>query len=113
MRRYYAGAAVADAEAMWTLGCDAKRISVGNEPGQSYKEIAQPSRYFWSRESTPKATRAWIELSGIDNQIYTGAGKSPEATREATIDFARELRPALLPYGLGNFRPEEVETFDL
>ena len=92
MRRYYAGAAVADAAAMWTLGCDARRISVGDEPGQSYKEMAQPSLYFWSRESTPKATRAWIELSGIDNQIYTGAGhwptiERPEETAKAIAGF--------------------------
>jgi len=92
MRRYYAGATVADAVAMWNLGRDAKRISVGNEPGQSYKEMAQPSLYFWSKESTPEATRAWIERSGIANQLYTGAGHwptidQPEVTAKAIAGF--------------------------
>ena len=92
MRRYYAGAAVANATAMWALGRDAKRISVGDEPGRSYKEMAQPSLYFWSKESTPKATRAWIEQSGIDHQIYTGAGHwptidQPEVTATAIAGF--------------------------
>lgn len=91
-RRYYAGAAVADPIAMWNLGRDARRISVGNEPGQSYKETAQPKLYFWSEESTPKTTRAWIEQSGIDNQIYTGAGHwptidQPEMTAKSIGDF--------------------------
>lgn len=76
-RRYYAGAAVADATAMWRLGCDAKRISIDNEPGKSYKDMTQLSLYYWSKASTPKTTRKWIERSGINNQIYTGAGHWP------------------------------------
>ncbi len=91
-RRYYAGAVVANAMAMWRLGCDAKRISVGNELGQSYKDMAQPSLYYWSKESTPKATRKWIERSGINNQIYTGAGHWP------SLDKPKETANAIAAF---------------
>lgn len=91
-RRYYAGAAVADTTAMWLLGCDAKRISIDNELGKSYKDMTQPSLYYWSKASTPKTTRKWIERSGINNQIYTGAGhwpsvEKPKETANAIATF--------------------------
>ena len=45
LRRYFAGAMVADATAMWNLGRQAKLLSVDGEPGQSYKKLSQPTLY--------------------------------------------------------------------
>lgn len=39
--------------------------------------------------------------------IYTDAGDREEMTRASVRDFARELKPALVPYGPGHFRPED------
>ncbi len=96
MRRYYSGAAVADAVAMWNLGRDAKNISEDGEPGRSFKEMIQPSLYYWSKESTPVTTKKWIEDSGIKNQLYAEAGHwptidQPENTARAIAEFFDEI----------------------
>lgn len=89
LRRYYAGACTADAVAMWNLGRDAARISINNEPGQSYKDLSQPTIYYWAEESTPDATKKWIENSGIRNQIYANASHWP--TLDQPDEVAKDL----------------------
>jgi hypothetical protein len=44
---------------MWPLGRDARRLSVGDAPGQAYLRV-QPSLYYWSAKSTMPSTRDWI-----------------------------------------------------
>ena len=92
LRQYYAGAVLADARTMWDLGNDAVRISDGDRLGQLHRALARPSLYYWSTESTPAATRDWIENSDIAHEVYTGAGhwpmvEQPEETARAIGRF--------------------------
>lgn len=97
LRHYYSGARLADAETMWHLGRDAKRISVGNRLGEAFQQLPQPKLYYWSEESTPAATQEWIARSEIPNRVYEGAGHwpmvdQPDATARQIGDFFDQIR---------------------
>lgn len=92
LRHYYAGARMGDPQTMWHLGRDAVRISVNNKLGEAFRLLSCPAIYYWSRASTPAATREWIERSGIPNQVYADAGhwpmvEQPLATARAIGSF--------------------------
>jgi pimeloyl-ACP methyl ester carboxylesterase len=80
---------------MWELGCDARRRSVDDEPGQAYRRT-HPSLYYWSTASTVAMTRRWIAQSGIPQQEFTGAGhwpmvEKPDDTAAAIAAFFEHL----------------------
>jgi pimeloyl-ACP methyl ester carboxylesterase len=90
-RRYHAGVVAADPDAMWHLGRDARRLSVGDGPGQAYRR-ARPSLYYWSESSTTAASRRWIAESGLDHRQFRDASHwpmidQPEATANAIAAF--------------------------
>lgn len=92
MRRYWAAAFMSDSRAMWELGRDAKRISVGDMPGREYQAVRAPTFYYWSPENTSATTRAWIAATNIANRQFTGAGhwpmvERPEQTAEEIANF--------------------------
>lgn len=96
-RHYYAGARMGDPETMWYLGRDAGRASLGNKLGESFRNLSQPSLYYWSKQSTPKMTQQWIKQSGIQNEIYCSAGhwpmvEQPIATAQRIGRFFDDLR---------------------
>lgn len=95
LRRYFAGAVVADPVAMWELGRDARRQSVNDEPGRAYRRV-RPSLYYWSQASTVPATRRWIARSGIAQRQFADAGHwpmvdKPEETAQAISAFFEQM----------------------
>lgn len=76
-RSYYANAMIADAEAMWRMGCDAGRLSVDSMPGITYRSISAPSLYYWNVENVPPRTLDWIRNTGILNLKFEGASHWP------------------------------------
>lgn len=76
LRRFHAMATMADARAMWSLGRDARRLSVGDAPGRAYLGV-RPSLYYWSAKSTMPSTRDWIMNSGLPHQQFTDASHWP------------------------------------
>jgi pimeloyl-ACP methyl ester carboxylesterase len=88
LRRYFAGAVLADATAMWELGRDARRRSIDDEPGQAYRRI-RPSLYYWSPANTAATTQRWIAQSGIRQRQFADASHWPMVDRPE--DTAREI----------------------
>ena len=80
LRRYFAGAMLADATAMWELGRDARRRSIDDRPGQAYRRI-RPSLYYWSPATTLESTQRWIAQSGIEQRQFTDASHWPMVDR--------------------------------
>jgi len=76
LRRFHAMATMADARAMWSLGRDARRLSVGDAPGRAYLGV-QPTLYYWSAKSTMPSTREWIAHSGLVHQQFNDASHWP------------------------------------
>lgn len=92
LRRYFGGVIMAQASAMWSLGKDAKRVSVGDSVGHAYRALKVPSLYYWSEATTPARTRQFIDAYSIPNRQYTAASHwptvaDPEATANAIIEF--------------------------
>jgi pimeloyl-ACP methyl ester carboxylesterase len=82
LRRFHGTATLADPVAMWTLGRDARRLSIGDAPGQAYLRI-RPSLYYWSALSTVESTRDWIAASGMGHQQFTDASHWPTIDQPA------------------------------
>jgi pimeloyl-ACP methyl ester carboxylesterase len=80
LRRYFAGAMLADATAMWELGRDARRRSIDDRSGQAYRRI-RPSLYYWSPATTLESTQRWIAQSGIEQRQFTDASHWPMVDR--------------------------------
>ena len=89
LRTYHANASIADAEAMWFLGCDARRQSVDNASGQAYLSIRPPSLYYWNSVNVPAKTIDWIATSGISNQRFANSSHWP------MIDIPGEVAVAI------------------
>ena len=54
--------------------------------------------------------RTPLEFMGVQYSIaiYLDSGSDEASGIQAAADFATRLKPALVPYGVGNFRPEDV-----
>jgi pimeloyl-ACP methyl ester carboxylesterase len=96
LRRYYAAAVLADPIAMWSLGRDAKRLSICDAPGQAYRSV-RPSLYYWSPANTPETTRHWISTSGLDQRQFANASHWP------TVDQPDETARAIAAFYDGIF----------
>lgn len=62
-RRYFASATFAAPLAMWHLGCDARRLSVGDAPGRAYGAVRATTgrqRTRRKRAGTGSSARDWI-----------------------------------------------------
>jgi pimeloyl-ACP methyl ester carboxylesterase len=96
LRRYFATALMADPVSLWQLGCDARRMSIGDAPGRAYR-LVRPSRYYWSPANTAAATRHWIAESAIDQYQFANAGHWP------SIDQPSETARAIASFfdGIG------------
>jgi pimeloyl-ACP methyl ester carboxylesterase len=92
LRRYFGGVIMAQASAMWSLGKDAKRVSVGDSVGHAYRALKVPSLYYWSEATTSARTCQFIDAYSISNRRYTVTSHwptiaDPQATANAIIDF--------------------------
>jgi pimeloyl-ACP methyl ester carboxylesterase len=90
LRRFHGTATMADALAMWSLGRDARWLSIGDAPGQAYLR-ARPSLYYWSRQNTAESTQSWIAKSGMAHHLFDGTHwptvDQPAATARAIQSF--------------------------
>ena len=91
LRRYFATAVLADPVALWQLGRDARRMSIGDAPGQAYRRI-RPSLYYWSPANTAETTSRWIADSDFDRQQFANAGHWP------TLDQPNETARAIAAF---------------
>lgn len=91
LRRFHGAMMQADAVAMWALGRDARRLSIGDAPGRAYLRI-RPSLYYWSPHNTAESTRDWIARNAMVNLEFTDASHwptidQPAVTAEAIQSF--------------------------
>jgi pimeloyl-ACP methyl ester carboxylesterase len=82
LRRFHGMATLADAVAMWNLGRDARRLSIGDAPGQAYLRV-RPSLYYWSPHSTVERTQGWIAAAGMAHQQFADASHWPTVDQPA------------------------------
>ena len=87
LRRFHGTMMQADAVAMWTLGRDARRLSVGDAPGRAYLRV-RPSLYYWSPHNTAESTRDWIARSGLASLEFTDASHWPTIDQPAVTAHA-------------------------
>ena len=92
LRRYHAALTIADAEAMWRLGRDAKRITIADDPGQALKSATVPKLYYWSRANTPDSSIACLAGGHVPEEHFHDASHwppvdAPEATAAALARF--------------------------
>ena len=68
--------ALADVNALWKLGCDARRFSTHHSPGDF---LARSARilYLHNPENCPDASIAWLEKHGLENVLLKGASHWP------------------------------------
>lgn len=94
LRRFHGAVTMVDAVVMWSLGRDARRLSVGDTPGQAYLRV-QPSLYYWSPDNTPESTREWIARSGIARRQFDGSHwpmvDQPDAAAQAIRLFFSDI----------------------
>jgi pimeloyl-ACP methyl ester carboxylesterase len=95
LRRYFATALLADPTALWQLGRDARRMSVGDAPGQAYRDV-QPSLYYWSPANMAESTARWIVKFNLDRRQFTNASHwptvdQPNATARAIASFYHRI----------------------
>lgn len=89
LRRYYASVIRADAHATWAIARDAFTRSATSPPGEAFRAVRQPKRYYWGTGNTPEETKAWLADSGIDHEAYHDASHWP------TIDAAEATAGAI------------------
>ncbi len=92
LRRYFGGVIMADADAMWKLGKDARRISIDDDVGKAYNALNVPTLYYWNIETTTSTTREFIERNSLVNRQYEVASHwptvaSPDAAAVAINEF--------------------------
>lgn len=92
LQRYYAELVHADPQAMWRLGCDARRLSSDDTFGREFAALATRKLYYWSRDNTPASTIAWLEASDLPQLEFFHASHwpsvdAPGATAAALYDF--------------------------
>jgi hypothetical protein len=94
LRRFFATAVLADPIALWPLGRDARRMSVGDAPSQAYRCV-RPSLYYWSPANTAETTRRWIAKSDLDQHQFANASHWP------TVDQPNETARAIASFYKG------------
>lgn len=68
--------ALADANALWKLGCDARKFSTKHSPGDLLMRSAR-ILYLHNPKNCPEASIAWLEKSGLENTLLEGASHWP------------------------------------
>lgn len=74
---YLASILQADPTTLWALGRDSARCGRADAFGAAYRALRQPTRYLWSRRSTPVATQRYLRAHGLDARESATAGHWP------------------------------------
>ena len=92
LRRFSGCTYFAHAEAMWHLGCDAKKRSPNHGLGEAYRVLACPKLYLWGAESTPPATRTYMSEHNLRNHQFFGS------THWATIEDPHQVSTVMAEF---------------
>jgi pimeloyl-ACP methyl ester carboxylesterase len=76
-RSYLASILQADPTTLWELGRDSALCGRGDGFGAAYRTLRQPTRYLWSRRSTPVTTQQYLRAHGLDARESANAGHWP------------------------------------
>lgn len=92
LRRYFGGVVMADADAMWALGKDARRVSTNDAVGKAFQALEIPTLYYWNSKTTTASTREFIAEHSLNNQQYEAESHwptvaSPDTTAAAIDKF--------------------------
>ena len=76
VRRYAEMVRQADAQALWELGCDARRFSETHIPGEILHRAAE-AIYLYNPDNCAPASLQWLDRSGMKAVILDGASHWP------------------------------------
>ncbi|MEO1648665.1 MAG: alpha/beta hydrolase [Pseudomonadota bacterium] len=76
LARYAEEVAKADPKALWELGCDAKRFSDQEHPGETLRGAGRVT-YIFNPDNCPESSVAWLSESGINSVQLPGASHWP------------------------------------
>ena len=76
-RSYLTSILRADPTTLWSLGRDSARRGRADAFGAAYRALQQPTRYLWSRRSTPVSTQRYLREPGLDARESEAAGHWP------------------------------------
>lgn len=74
--RYTREVAKADAQALWELGCDARRFSDEHHPGERLRDAAEAT-YIVNPQNCAEASMTWLGSSGLATVELPGASHWP------------------------------------
>ncbi|MEM6827781.1 MAG: alpha/beta hydrolase [Pseudomonadota bacterium] len=80
LARYAEEVAKADPKALWELGCDAKRFSDREHPGEALREAGRVT-YIFNPDNCLESSVAWLSESGINSVQLPGASHWPTIDR--------------------------------
>ena len=89
LARYAEEVSKADPQALWELGCDARRFSDTHHPGELLMQSADVT-YALNRENCAEASLDWLDQSGMQTIELPGASHWP------TLDQPDQLKTAIL-----------------
>lgn len=97
--RYRDSVAAADSQALWELGCDARRFSGDRHPGEFLSESAAVC-YLYNPENCPDSTLEWLSRSTIervrmDNATHWKSVDQPELLAASILQALRQLAGAM------------------
>ena len=101
LARYRAIVADADPDALWQLGCDARRFSNDHVPGEVLMQ-APRAVYLYNPENCRDETLDWLDRHPLPRHRLDGASHwptldRPDQTAEAIHDALLKLAPATRP----------------
>ena len=76
-RSYLASILQADPATLWALGRDSAQRGRADAFGAAYRALRQPTRYLWSRRSTPITTQQYLRAHRLDARESATAGHWP------------------------------------
>jgi pimeloyl-ACP methyl ester carboxylesterase len=95
LSRYHEALGQAAPEPLWRIARSAAAASRGDALGEEYRALEVPTFYYWSRENTPEATRAYLASHALHGAEFAGGHwpmiERPEETARAVADFFRPL----------------------
>ena len=92
LARYRAQVAQADARSLWELGCDARRFSEQQHPGETLMNTGS-AVYLYNPDNCPGRSIEWLERSNLPRLVLDGASHWPSVDQPELL--ARTLREAL------------------
>jgi pimeloyl-ACP methyl ester carboxylesterase len=74
LRRYAENVRRADATTLWILG---RSVAAYPAPGEDFRRLACPTRYYWDPQSVGQPSTAFIAAHGLRERTFPGLGHWP------------------------------------